>query len=75
MGSAHVTATAMSLTLAALATTPRRAWPVRRDVCSAWMLANSTSAFKGEPSWKTTPGRNVIVHTDMSVLGVTDCAR
>ncbi len=39
------------------------------------MLASTTSAFNGEPSWNVIPGRSVIVHTVMSVLGVTDCGQ
>ncbi len=75
MGSAHDTITAMSLTLVTPSTTPRSAWPVSAEVCSAWMLARTTSAFSGDWSWNRIPGRRVIVHSVMSLLGVTDWAR
>ncbi len=39
------------------------------------MLLAIACASQTDPSWNTTPGRAVIVHTEKSLFAVTACAR
>ena len=49
--------------------------PVSADAFRATKLFLTTVEVSGEPSWKTTPGRRVMVQTSKAAFGVSDRAR